>query len=337
MSSNYLLAYRLFTAAALALVASSCSSQGAVVPRYAGNGDAQARRSAEPALSAQAIALVLAPAVGSNLYLFNRQHVQVATIAVQENGVSGMGAVAVDPRAQIYLAHSGYPSATGVNVLIFRPPYTGRPMVVSAKKFGTVSAVAVDWKHAVFAVTTNGFSVSSPAHVLFFRIGASEPCASVSLPVGAPVSSSASFDRQGVLFSDQAISNAYQVFSVAGGCAASTFRVYSPQFSSINNIRVNGSNQLVIDTTGNSNTGILTFAHPSGGSLGSPVAKTILDEINGAPAALVTLSADGTKLWAAPFFQPGVGLYRYPQGGSRVAIIKNLVDPFGAVYPQLQP
>lgn len=58
--------------------------------------------------------------------------------------------------------------------------------------------------------------------------------------------------------------------------------------------------------------------------------------------SMITLTSDGTQLWASTFYRfrnsnAVVALYNYPAGGDPVKVL-NIPDVWGgAVYPQLVP
>ncbi len=293
-------------------------------------------RSVTQSLQAPAIpSLILAPVFGSSILLFNGRHRQIGVINVK--GGYGLGAVAMDKQGDIYLAHSGRPNTVGEDVDVYAPPYTSQPTVIPTH-VGFADGVAIDWKTGVFAVISNCNRPCNKANVLFFRHGSTRPCADVQFR-NVVLDIPSTFDAAGTLFLNLISGGTgQQVVSISGECGATTYVSYLPNLPSISDMQFNKSNQLVIDTTFNYNTGIVTYPHPSNGKLGNPISRTILQEIDGAPAVMVTLTSDGKGVWAATFEKRGTALYKFPQGGAPLKILKNIhKEPYGATYPQLTP
>lgn len=243
------------------------------------------------------------------------------------------GATATDPQGDIYIANF----RNSPTLKIYASPYDSRPAAITFKGF--TSGVAVDWKTGVFAVPTEPNCCYGS--VEFFKHGATKPCAVVKKAPGMEnFSSSATFDASGVLFVAVGIDNGSQaeIASVSGECKATKFVQYTPALRYISHLQFNADNELVVDpSTGFSSPPIMTFAHPSNGALGKLLHSTTLDQINGKPVSMIALTNDGKYVWAAPTFNTGVGLYKYPAGGAPIKKISGYYGIGGAVNPPLLP
>lgn len=275
-------------------------------------------------------ALVLSSA--NDIYLYDSSGRQVGAIPTSE----GQGAVAFDKQGDIY--YSPY-QQYNYHILIFSPPYSGTPKEILFKGLGYAIGVAVDWNTGIFAVMTDAYAPYPHYHsaVWFFRHGDVKPCAGVMEPSSWSWAPTSSFDASGVLFTSKATGPGFTVVSVAGECGAKTLVKYQPFILNIYTLQFNTKNELVVhESTGYKSGPLLTFPHPQNGQLATPVSKTRLDDINGKPAGLMTLTSDGAHLWASAFYGEAAQ-YHYPAGGRPNDLINVQYVGGGAVYPPPVP
>ncbi len=275
-------------------------------------------------------ALVLS---GNYLRLYDASEKQIGTIDVRGQ----QGAVAFDKQGDIY--YDSYEQYSD-RVLIYSPPYTAKPKIVSFYSAGYSEGVAVDWNTGVFAIMMDAPYPDPSLYSAgwFYRHGETKPCAVVKEPPTWIWGPTGSFDAHGTLFTDEVLNSGEAVVSISGECHATSVVQYSPALSNIATIQLNTKDQLVVDeTTGFNNAPIVTYPHPANGQLGSPVSITTLDEINGNPTVMISLTSDGNRLWASNVFNSEVALYSYPQGGVPLKVLNIPRIGDGGVYPPPLP
>lgn len=82
----------------------------------------------------------------------------------------------------------------------------------------------------------------------------------------------------------------------------------------------------------------LRLSIPKSGLLGKQVYYTVLNKIHAVVIKMMTLSEDGTEVWACSGSTGMVALYKYPRGGAPIAVISSLHHVFTAVTnPALVP
>jgi len=233
-------------------------------------------------------ALVLS---GSNaLYLYDASGRQMGTIAMSE----AQGAVDFDRQGNIY--YDSYQQYS-YHVLIFAPPYTGKPREVSFKGLGYARGITVDWKTGVFAVATDAYAPYPKYHsaMWFFRHGETKPCAGIKKPSSWAWTSTGSFDAEGTLFAVGSSGPGNVVISVSGQCGAKSAVSYKPNISKLLRFQFNTKDELVIDQSVGYGGPIVTYPHPANGQIGNAISKTIIKDIDGKPANMLTLTSEGGK------------------------------------------
>lgn len=270
---------------------------------------------------------------GKDIQLFDSQYQEQRQIK------RPYGWVAIDKLGDIYYEARNY----GTYLEIFKPPYNRKPLRISFESVGDLYGIAVDWKRDIYAVVTAPPAPDWQAAVSFFRVGATKPCAVLQAPSGWFLGSEAAFDADGRLFLNNESGVNATLLSVSGECAATTFTQYGGTLPQVFALQFNSEDQLVLQEYKLDDTArILTYPHPKNGQIGSPISTTILNHVNGKMPSMLTLTSNGTQLWASTFYQlynsnGVVALYNYPAGGDPVKVL-NITNVWGAaVYPQLTP
>lgn len=173
--------------------------------------------------------------------------------------------------------------------------------------------------------------------MLFFKKGQDTPCATASL--SANFAGVEAFDGLGNLFLAEFTGGGYlQFISIAGECNPQPAVTYTPTVrDTVANFAFNTSDQLMIDFDYSIDGSVQTYPHPMNGSLGQPLETTTLNAINGQPAFMLALSANGESIFADSGKQ-NVYMYHYPAGGDPYEAIKTSLElGSAAVYPASIP
>jgi hypothetical protein len=237
--------------------------------------------------------------------------------------------LATDAAQDLYVANLGYS-----NVNIYAKPYTSIKLTLNDAEELTQD-VATD-KKGVVAVT-NYLTVSlQPGSVTFFAKNSAQPCRTVQDSKWITFVNDA-FDASGNLFIDgQNASGTTLVGEVSDGCNATSITTLSlgNTISYPGGVQVSHGNILVGDVDQQT---IYTYAPPSGGSLGSPIAVTKLAGA-GFPVTFA-MEESGKNVRTADYYPATdfAALYKYPKG-SYVSKIADHISPVGvAVYPPARP
>jgi hypothetical protein len=224
-------------------------------------------------------------------------------------GLSQPQGLATDAAENLYVANTQLHQ-----ILVYAQPY-GSPVLTldDADEYPTGVAVS---QSGVVGVTNIQSVAGTGGDINFYAKGATSPCASVTDPnwnggyFGA-------FDAAGNLFIDGTDRSGNPlVGEVSGGCGATAITTLSVGNTLFNpgGVQVQNGNVLILDQVYNSFSPVVyTYAPPSGGSLGSPIATTNLSA--GIEMITFALTKDGGSLWIAHSdAAAGRIKYSYPGG-----------------------
>jgi hypothetical protein len=250
-----------------------------------------------------------------------------------EKGINGPMGLTTDSAGNLYVANS-----QDANVLVYSQPYKSVGMTLNEPGRYPLD-VAVSKAGLVGVMTET--SPSGPGNVTFYKKGSTSACTNVSDPNWNEVLSGA-FDASGNLFVDGVDRDGNPlVGEVSGGCAATsltTLRVGNTM-SGVAGVQVVHGNILILNQNyGSFAPEIYTYAPPSGGSLGSPIATTKLSA--GIEMESFAMTRDDRHLWIAHSdVAYGRIEYTYPDGRFVKSFNEpRLVNAFGiAVNPAASP
>jgi hypothetical protein len=252
----------------------------------------------------------------------------------QITGLTQPQGITTDKKGNLYVANTN-----SSNVLVYAPPYTGKPkMTISdSKEFPADVAVSSAGIVAITNICDAPNCRLNTGNVALYAKGSTKSCATVSdSAFNFTRVMFAEFDSKGVLYID-GMNGGYQTSFglVTGGCNATSITNIVPVYT------VSFPGGIQIDKAGNIafcdqvNQVVDTFAPPVSNAFGSPVSTTLL---TGSIAPLgIAILASGTNLYAAD--PGGSGLaeeYEYTAGGAAENTIAVGGQPIGiAVTPPL--
>jgi len=224
-------------------------------------------------------------------------------------GLSEPQGLATDAAENLYVANT-----LNSNVFVYSKPYTASGLTLNdANQFPVGVAVS---QTGVVGVTNIQSVAGGPGSVSFYAKGSTVVCASVNDPNWFQIFYDA-FDAHGKLFIDGRDRGGNTLVGVvSGGCRATSIKTLSVANTLLvpGGVQVQNGNIFIDDQMA---AAIYTYAPPSGGSLGSPTATTML--MAGTDPVTFAMKKSGESLWAANNFnQAGGYKYTYP-GGRRTA------------------
>lgn len=246
-------------------------------------------------------------------------------------GLSEPQGLATDAAENLYVANT-----LKSNIVVYSKPYTSPGLTLNDTD-QYPAGVAVS-NVGIVGVTNIQSVAGGAGSVSFYPKRSTVACATVSDPIWVRVLFDA-FDAAGNLFIDgQDATGNTLVGEVSGGCSATSIATLSVGNTILypGGVQVQNGNILIDDQMVPA---IYTYAHPSGGSLGSPTASTLLEA--GTDPVTFAMMKTGASLWAASNFnQAGTGGYKYtyPGGQSRKSITDGFLIVIGiAVNPAAKP
>ena len=250
-----------------------------------------------------------------------------------KKGLNAPWGITTDSSGNLYVANS-----QDANVLVYSQPYKsvsltlsepGRyPLDVAVSKTGLVAVM-------------NPTAPSGPGNVTFYKKGSTSECANVSDSNWNEMSFGA-FDASGNLFVDGVDRDGNPlVGEISGGCAAKSVTALSVgnTMSGVAGVQVVHGNILILNQNyATFAPTIYTYAPPSGGSLGSPIATTKLSA--GIEMESFAMTQNDRDLWIA-HSDVAYGRIEYTYPGGRFVKSFNepgLVTAYGiAVNPAASP
>jgi hypothetical protein len=252
----------------------------------------------------------------------------------QITGLTEPQGITTDKKGDLYVANTN-----SSNVLVYAPPYTGKPelTITDAREFPADVAVSSTGVVAVTNICNAPSCLVSTGNVAIYAKGATKSCATVSDPVfNFAQVMFAAYDKSGGLYID-GLNSGYQTSFglVTGGCAATGITdlsaVYTVGFPG--GIQIDMAGRIAFADPVRQQ--IATFDPPVNDAFGAPVTTTPL---TGASSPLgFALLASGTDLYVADAGGSGLAEeYQYTAGGSAINTIAAGGQPIGvAVTPPL--
>jgi len=252
----------------------------------------------------------------------------------QITGLTQPQGITTDKEGNLYVANTN-----SSNVLVYAPPYTGKPMLTIPDPGEFPADVAVS-SAGIVAVTNlcNAPNCQlNTGNVVIYAKGSKKICASVSDPSFNFVEVTfATFDKTGNLYID-GLNGGYQTSFglVTGGCEARdiTYLNYVYTVAFPGGIQIDKAGRIAFADYGREQ--IATFDPPINNAFGQPVTTTPL---TGAIVPLgLALLASGKDLYVADAGGPGLAEeYTYTAGGSAINTIAAGGQPIGiAVTPPI--
>lgn len=233
--------------------------------------------------------------------------------------VSSPQGLTTDSKGTLYVANTG-----ASDILVFPKPYTAATVTLSDPNYFPTD-VALDSSGNVGV--TNILATSGGAgNVQIYAKGSTTACATVSDPNWFEVYFGA-FDKAGNFYIDGRDANgATLVGEVTGGCSATaiTTLTTSNVIGFPGGVQVLKNGNIAIDDQTFGAPVIDTYAPPSGGSFGSPVATTTLT--GAMDPVTFAIKAGDANLWTADAGNFNANKYAYPAGG---AAIRTFTTSFG--------
>jgi hypothetical protein len=252
----------------------------------------------------------------------------------QITGLTEPQGITTDEKGDLYVANTN-----SSNVLVYAPPYTGKPelTITDTREFPAAVAVSRTGVVAVTNICNAPTCLLSTGNVAIYAKGATKSCATVSdNAFNFARVMFAAFDKRGDLYID-GLNGGYQTSFglVSGGCGATSITSITPVYT------VGFPGGIQIDKAGRiafadpSRQQVATFDPPVNDTFGAPVTTTPL---TGAISPLgFALLASGKALYVADSGGPGLAEeYQYTAGGSAINTIAVGGQPIGvAVTPPL--
>ena len=345
MPASTRLRYLVGGATALALLA-GCSGGGALAPsggsaasslqsigsgvRLAGSLPA-ANADTAPANARAADEIIVADGGNNTVTVFNGKGQVTATLTTKD-GLNSPQGITTDPAGTLYV-----PNESSSNVLVFKKPYTSAAKIIKDPGYSPID-VAFDPSTGGLGVINNESTAHGPGDIAIFPAGSTKPCATIKGgSSGFEFFVYGAFDKTGNLYVDGFDANNTTIVGVVkGGCKASTVSklTVNTTIGFPGGIQVLKSGKILIDDQGSST--IYTYAPPSHGSLGSPIATTPLNGSSDPVTFAITATND---LWVADRGLLSANEFQYPVGGSPLKIFRNnFSSPDGiAVNPAQLP
>lgn len=234
-----------------------------------------------------------------------------------KKGISAPKGLTTDSAGNLYVANS-----QDANVLVYSQPYKSVSMTLNEPGRYPLD-VAVS-KNGLVGVM-NPTAPSGPGNVTFYKKGSTSACANVSDSNWNEMSFGA-FDAAGNLFVDGVDRDGNPlVGEVSGGCAAKSVTTLSVgnTMSGVAGVQVVHGNVLILNQNyATFAPEIYTYAPPSGGSLGSPIATTKLSA--GIEMEGFAMTRDDRDLWIA-HSDVAYGRIEYTYPGGR--FVKSFNEP----------
>jgi len=254
-----------------------------------------------------------------------------------KKGLHAPGGLTTDPAGNLYVSNT-----QAHNVLIYAQPYaegTLKSTLDDAGEYPTDVAVS---ESGVVAATNIQSQAGTGGNVAFYAKGATTACASVSDP-GWNGMQFGAFDASGNLFIVGINQSGDPIAGeISGGCSATsvvTLSAANPFTANLAGVQVVNGNILILDQDYNTFAPVIyTYAPPSKGSLGSPIATTALTA--GIEMTGFAMTKDDKHLWIAHSDEDYGGIeYTYPAGKFVNSFNEpNLVTEAGiAVNPAARP
>lgn len=194
--------------------------------------------------------------------------------------------------------------------------------------------VKYDVRTGLIGVTNIISTSDGPGSVSFFAKGSTSPCVTVSNANWGRVYFGA-FAAGGDFFIDGEDPNGNTLVGVVhGGCSATGIATLSTgnAISFPGGVQVTPNNQIVVDDQ--LAAAVYTYAHPTGGSLGSPLSTTFLS--GSGDTVQFTLHRTADVLWTADAELASSYKFPYPAGGSPAKTISGLLEPIGVAENPLE-
>jgi hypothetical protein len=333
MDTSSYLGFVLRNAAAVALLA-GCSGGGSQPP--AANAPSSALTQSREVLDAPGVnapptaQVIVSDSFANAVSVFDGEgHLQTRLTT----GINGPLGLTTDSAGNLYVAN-----ASDSNVLVYSQPYKSVSLTLS-EPGRYPSDVAVSKAGLVGVMNTT--LPSGGFNVTFYEKGSASSCANVTDPNWNQVYFGA-FDAAGNLFVDGFDRNGNPlVGEISGGCAATSVTTLSVgnAISGIAGMQVVKGKILILSQNYSTfSPEIFTYAPPSGGSLGFPIATTKLS--GGIEMESFAMTRDDRHLWIA-HSDVAYGRIEYTYPGGRFVKSFNeprLVTAFGiAVNPAASP
>jgi len=295
--------------------------------------------SAQSADTARAVSAGLSAAQSSSA-----GEILVADNAAQQVKIFGLGgkllgaipgftdptSLAADTSGDLYVTNG-----TAGNTLVFASDH--KTLIATLLDPGRVTyGIAVHSVSGLVAVvsTTPHAGQSS---IEFYLKGKTTPCRNISSPRFNSISN-VGFDAQGNLYVAGLNDTKNAIIPVIGvvpgpGCAATgitnlAFAIPN-QFFEPADVKVTPSGNIAVLDFSDFPQSIYTYAPPVNGSLGAPIATTVLN--NTILPGAFALSDDGAFAYVADTYVHNVQVYAYPAGGAAVQTVGFHLMPFGVV------
>lgn len=333
MSTSSYLSFVLRSSAAAALLA-GCSGGGAQPPEASAPISALTQLGAVPQdanpKAPAADQIIVSDSFSNTVSVFDAKgHLQTRL----KKGIEAPFGITTDSAANLYVANS-----QGADVLVYSQPYKSASLTLSEPGRYPLD-VAVS--KAGLVGVTSGTAPSGPGNVTFYKKGSATACADVIDSNWNEVTFGA-FDASGNLFVDGVDREGNPlVGEVSGGCAATSITTLTVgnTLSGVEGVQVVHGNILILNQNYSTFTPeIFTYAPPSGGSLGSPIATTKLSA--GIEMEGFAMTRDDRHLWIA-HSDVAYGRIEYTYPGGRFVKSFNergLVTAYGiAVNPAASP